>query len=218
LKRENRLPVVITVLVTAVLALAGCGTPHQTDQKTGRPAAALSIPFSLAALPASGYIDLEPVDAAALQRLGLGGPSPVSNPPYYPFNRYGMYWSEPFYLAEGDTLKVTVSADTPVSWFGVDWSDLNIRGIVADMELDEDGRTFDPQYPASFSADGRGLTVNYKSVKDTECVLVVKNASPDRSWRISVNVTAKSVFSIKRFLKEVPVVQNLFQSDDDIEY
>jgi hypothetical protein len=209
----------ITVILLAMTALAGCGTPsYQANLKTAGPAGS-NTPFSLAGLPAAGYIDLGPVNAAELERLGLGGPAPINNPPSSPFNQYGMYWSQPFPVAEGDTIQLKVYSDTPISWFGVDWLSLNIRGILATTELDEDGRTFDPQYPAHSSvetgASGYALTVSYAFAKDTQCVLVVKNASAGSPQHLSMAVTAKSPFTIKRLLKDIPLIKNLVKSDKD---
>jgi hypothetical protein len=170
-------------------------------------------------LPASGYINLDPVDSAELDRLGLGGPSPLLSPPSAPFNANGMYWSEPFSLVRGDTVQVTVKSDSPVSWFGVDWSLLDMRGILATTELDEDGRAFDPQYPARSSLDkgpnGYILTVSYKILYDIDYVLVVKNNNPDSAQRISIAVSLKPSISLRRIGMSIPIIKNLLASDDD---
>jgi hypothetical protein len=226
-KKRKFLALAIIAIMVASVLVSCHRISYEVPQKAGE--AAISAlpslpnnPLSLGSLPAAGYIDLEPGNPAELDRLGLGGPAPVRNPPYSPFNKYGMYWSEPFSLAQGDSLQVKVYGDTPVSWFGVDWASFSIRGILATTEVDEDGRSFDPQYPADSSiVTGPGsymLTVRYKFESDTECVLVIKNTSPDKQWRVMVNVTSKSNFSFQRFLKRFPVIKNFVKSDyEDIE-
>lgn len=195
----------VTVVMLAVPSLISCGTPsYKAPITIGEPAAptlqlSYDTPLSLGSLPASGYVDLEPLNSVELDRLGLGGSSPLREPPYSPFNKYGMFWSEPFSVGQGDTIQVTIYSDTPVSWFGVDWSNLDIRGTLATTEEDEDGRSFDPQYPAHSSVDARlnsyRITLSYKIRDDTDCVLVVKNANPDRSWRVSMAIASKSAIT-----------------------
>ena len=148
-------------------------------------------------------MDLMPLNSPALERLGIGGPSPVSEPPYYPFNKYGIFWSNPFTLAEGDTLQIIVHSDSLVSWFGVDWSDYSVRGTFATTELDEDGRAFDPQYPvgSSLSTDAHGytLTLTYKILDDNGGVLVLKSNDPANSHRLSLAVSLKPTASQMSF-------------------
>lgn len=218
-RKMKKYLVLIVVVLVAVTALAGYGAlSYQINSKTDGTADSTK-PFSLAGLPAAGYIDLEPVNSVELDNLGLGGGAPVLDPPSSPFNNYGMYWSEPFTVAEGDNVQVKVYSATPVSWFGVDWSNFNVRGILATTEVDEDGRSFDPQYPAHSSNEttpnGYVLTVSYAFEKDTQCVLLVKNTTADRSQRVSMAVTAKSPFTIKRILKDIPLIKNLVKSDGD---
>jgi hypothetical protein len=205
------------IVVLLVIVFTGCKAPADNVN-------ALTVqkkPFSPAALPAKGYIEIGPVNTPELERLGLEGPAPMLNPPYQPYNEHGLYWSQPFNVKEGDVLQVKVYGDTPISWFGVDWQELNLRGIVATTELDEDGRTFDPQYPADSTAEqvagGYALTMTYNFTKDRQCVLVVKNASVDK-WKLSVDLNARASFSLTRWLKSVPLVKNLFKDKDDEEY
>jgi hypothetical protein len=175
--------------------------------------------LSLANLPAGGYLNLEPVNAAELDRLGLGGPAPLVGPPDVPFEKNGIYWSEPFSLVAGDTVQITVKNASPVSWFGVDWINYDIRGILATTEVDEDGRAFDPQYPANSSLekkpDGCTLTINYKIAHDTDCVVVVKNTNPLNSQKLSLNVALKPSLSIRRILKDIPLINHLVSSDNN---
>ena len=176
-------------------------------------------PLSLGTLPAAGYINLDPLNSTALKSLGLGEPSPVSDPPNVPYDQNGIYWSEPFSLVEGDTLQITVHSNAPVSWFGIDWSNLYVRGILATNEMDEDGKDFNPQYPVRSSLEqspeGYKLTVSYKILDDTDCVLVVKNGNPDNSARLSMNVELKPSISFRRILKRIPVLKNFVSSNHD---
>jgi hypothetical protein len=212
-----------TLVALVATAFSNCGTSSE-EVLTGKGAVASAseplreTPLSLDSLPAMGYVSLDPVNSVELDRLGLGGPSPLLDPPSSPFNRYGMYWSKPFSLVEGDTVEITVHSDLPISWFGVDWSSYAVRGILATTEVDEDGRAFNPQYPAHSSLDegpnGYKLTLSYKIPDDTDCVLVVKNANPDNSRRLSVSVSLKPSLSLRRILKRLPIVKNLIASDN----
>jgi hypothetical protein len=217
-------PAVIAVIL---MALSGCGKAETASSmatgETPAPSlgASFAAPLEMAALPSSGYIKLDSLSAAGLDTLGLGGPSPAATPPSSPFNQYGMYWSEPFSLVKGDTVRLTVYSDAPVSWFGVDWKTLDVRGILATTELDEDGRTFNPQYPADSAveqnANGYKMTVNYKITHDADCVLVVKNLNPDSSQRISLSLSLKPSLSFTRMLRNVPVLKNLVEDKDEME-
>lgn len=220
----SRLLKVFAIGVLAVTTLAGCGVPSAaTPAADGLQAFPLAffngMTLSLAKLPASGSIVLAPVDTAALDSIGLGGPTPLGEePPSLPFDEYGMYWSERFSVGEGDTLQVKVSSATPVSWFGVDWSNLDIRGVVTTCDVDEDGRTYDPKYPVNSSVasdpTGSTLTLNYAVPNDTEMVIVVRNANPSQSYRLSMQVTRQSHFTFKRFLEKIPIVKDLIKPGD----
>lgn len=208
----------VAIGILLVTALVSCGTPTQDAAlKTGK--SGVPAPLSLAGLPAAGLLDLKALNSSQLDRLGLERPVHLIDPPYTPYNDNGFYWSEPFSLIEGDTLRITVDSDTPVSWFGVDWSNYDVRGILATLELDEDGRAFDPQYPAGSSVekgpDGYKLTVTYDITHDTDCVLVVKNSNPDNAQQLSLSVSLKPSISLQRILNRIPVVRNLFKSDHD---
>jgi len=214
----------IAAVALPVTILAGCGGPPNGPPNAGGPDVSLlqsaRAPLSLAKLPAAGYIDLEPADTPALDGLRLGGSSPLGEePPFLPFDGYGMYWSEEFSLVRGETLQVKVYSDTPVSWFGVDWSDLDVRGVMTTCDVDEDGRTYDPAYPAGSSVDatptGSMLTLSYDVHENTNMVVVVRNANPGRSYRLSMEITAKSHFSVRRFLQSIPMVKNLIKSHND---
>ncbi len=199
-------------VVLILMTLAGCDAPSLADPlKKTASSCGCEEQLSLAKLPAAGYIDLDPVNEGTLNKLGLGGPEPVLNPPSLPFNQYGIYWSQQLQMYKGDTLLVKVSSDTPASWFGVDWKLLNLRGIVAKMDLDEDGHTFDPQYPVKSSANvvnGKYvLSVKYKFDDDSKCVLVVKNNSEDTPWHVSVNVSTGFNFSIEKILKKLGLMK-----------
>jgi hypothetical protein len=191
--------------VLIIATLAGCAAPILADQRSDDDGQ-----FSLARLPASGYINLDPVNDGKLNKLGLG-PEPVSNPPSLPYNQFGVYWSQQVQMYEGDTLLVKITSDTPVSWFGVDWNVLNLRGIVAKMDLDEDGHTFDPQYPVDSSAsmvDGKYiLSVKYKFDDDAKCVLVVKNNSTDIPWHVLINAGTGFNFSFEKILKKLGLIK-----------
>jgi hypothetical protein len=213
-----------TFAVLLMVVFFSCGTPSDEARLkaggvTSAPASIKDIPLSLVSLPTVGRLNLEPVNSAELERLGLGRPVHLIDPPYTPYNDNGLYWSEPFSLIGGDIVQITVDSDTPVSWFGVDWSNYDVRGILATLELDEDGRAFDPQYPAKSSSengsDGYRLTVSYKIRSDTNCVLVVKNANPENSQRLSMAVSLKPSISLRRIGKSIPILKNLIASDSD---
>jgi len=216
--------VIVAVAALLVTVFSSCVTSSdevllKTDGVMSASPSLKNATLSLDKLPAAGYVDLDPVNSTELDRLGLGGPSPVRDPPSFPFNRYGMYWSEPFSLLKGDILQITVDSDSPVSWFGVDRSPFDVRGILATTEMDEDGRAFDPQYPAHSSLDegrnGYKLVVSYKVTGDTDCVLVVKNHNPDNSRRLSMSVSLKPSISLKRILRSIPVLKDIITSDHD---
>jgi hypothetical protein len=177
-----------------------------------------ATPLSLAKLPAAGYVSLAPGDATALDKLGLGGPSPVSEPPSYPYSASGIYWSQRFSLVEGDTLRLWVLSPEPLSWFGVDWSPLSVRGVLASTELDEDGRTFNPLYPSRWSSQldnaGTLLSLEWDMPGDTECALVVKNSDPARTQRVTILVEDHSPFTLKRVLRTVPLIGGLFDLEE----
>jgi hypothetical protein len=212
---------IILVIVLAAALIVSFKTSAQSTTLTGgvvtEPLSLSNSKLSLVRLPAAGYIDLTPLNNEKLVSLGLGGPSPESEPPVYPYNQNGMYWSTPFSLVEGDTVQVTVYSDSPVSWFGIDWKNLNVRGIVATTETDEDGKSFNPQYPVSSSVEkvpnGYKLTANYKIPDDTDCVLVLKNTNTGNSPRISLNVALQPSVSFKRILRNIPVLKNLVKSE-----
>ena len=178
---------------------------------------AYGTPLSVGSLPSAGYVVLDPVNPTELLSLGLGGPSPVKEPPDYPYTKNGMYWSKPFSLVEGDVVQITVYSNSPISWFGVDWSNYDVRGILATTEMDEDGRNFNPQYPISSVLKkvpiGYKLLVNYKILNDTDCVIVMKNSDPEKPQRISMNVSLRLAFSARRILKNIPILKNLVASD-----
>jgi hypothetical protein len=195
----------VTIVVAA--AFTSCGTAPEEES------------LSLVSLPAAGMINLEPLNSVELDHLGLGGPSPTLDPPTLPYSMNGMYWSEHFSLVEGDILQIKVSSDTPVSWFGVDWSNLDIRGILATTELDEDGRSFDPQYPVSSTIDNTSnkysLVIDYKILTDTECVLVLKNNRSSESSQLSVSASLRPQISVKRILNGIPILNKLTTSEDN---
>jgi hypothetical protein len=211
----------VLLMLMAGALLVSATTPQQSAPKTDNvvtmPLFLNDAELSLASLPAAGYIDLTPLNVPELVSLGLGGPSPERDPPGYPYNQNGMYWSKPFSLVEGDIVQVTVYSESPVSWFGIDWSSLDVRGILATTETDEDGKSFNPQYPTSSSlekaAGGYKLTTSYKILDDTDCVLVLKNTNPGNPQRISLNVALKPAISFKRMLRNIPVLKNLVKSD-----
>jgi hypothetical protein len=225
MKKYVVLGVLAALLITV---LTGCGTSpylssgNVSSDVTSSLSHITNAPLSLVSLPNTGRVNLDAINLKELEHLGLGVPSPLGAPPYTPYNENGMYWSEPFSLVEGDNLQITVYSDSPVSWFGVDWSLLDVRGVLATTELDEDGRAFDPQYPASSSLDGGPgnyrLTLNYKILYDDDCVLVLKNSNPENTQRLSVAVSLKPSISIKRIARNIPVIKNLVESDrDDME-
>jgi hypothetical protein len=149
-------------------------------------------PLSLARLPAVGCLDLGPSNETALNALGLGGALPTREPPYLPYQENGLYWSESLSLVEGDLLNITVYSCLPVSWFGVDWSKLDVRGVLALTDIDEDGWSFVPLYPDQASIkvnqEGTSLILTY-IIQDTgEYQVVVKNASTLKSWRLYLTV------------------------------
>ncbi|MGD1120217.1 MAG: hypothetical protein ABR886_12175 [Dehalococcoidales bacterium] len=211
--------VLAAVAVLGATAFTGCGTLSDDRMQDTDEHAALAPPagdgalLSLGSLPVSGTIELAPLNAAELDQLGLGGGVPVDDPPYSPFDDYGMYWSDGFSLAGGDILQVKIHSSTPVSWFGVDWSSLDIRGLMATTEEDEDGRSFDPQYPTSSAVengpDGCTLTVSYEVMEDTDCVLVIKNNNPDTARQLSLAVDLKHSVSLERILKIIPAAKSL---------
>jgi hypothetical protein len=209
------------VLFMAVVALPGCASRSNSPTSSGKTQNVLPSkfdnPLSLTSLLAAGHILLGPANSTERDFLGLGGPSPINEPPSSPFNKYGMYWSEHFAVIQGDVLHVTVSSDTPVSWFGIDWSISDIRGLLATTEMDEDGRTFNPLYPTQFSTStgptGYLVTADYNVLRDTECIIVVKNHNVDKSWPVSLSISSKFPFNIKRLLSGIPVIRGLFQSD-----
>jgi hypothetical protein len=215
----------LLTLILFTITFFGCAVPADKTQNKSDMAAAdssmlESVPLSFASLPATGYINLDPVNPAELDHLGLGGPAPLNPPPSTPYSQNGLYWSEPFPLVEGDSVQIKVRSDFQVSWFGVDWSQYDVRGILATTEVDEDGRAFDPQYPAqSFlnkDADGYELTVIYKIQYDTDCVVVIKNANPDNARRLSLSVSLKPSISLKRIVEKIPLLRNLVASDQDM--
>lgn len=196
--------------VLALLAtLSGCsagpaqqlaaptGTASATVMRSGEagapwtPESIPETPSSLARLPAAGYVDLGPADEDALRSLGLGGSLPLRDPPSFPFNHGGLYWSEPFLLDEGDVLSVTVGSSLPVSWFGVDWSPLEVRGVLALTDEDEEGWSFGAVYPAASSVEsGPGsvaLVVTYRIEVTGEYQVVVKNADTVMARRLSLS-------------------------------
>ncbi len=105
-----------------------------------------------------------------------------------------MYWSERFSLVEGGVLKITVYSYSPISWFGVDWSSLDVRGVFAPTDINEDGWSFDPVYPehssVDASSDGINLMLVYNIQESGDYQLVVKNANTLNSWRLSIAVTS----------------------------
>jgi hypothetical protein len=207
---QKYLSLVVCVILAGLLAAAAGQSPGL--QKTDGV-------LSLGSLPAYGNVTLKPVNSIELERLGLGGPSPVNNPPVSPFNESGMYWSETFSVVAGDTIQVKVYSDKPVSWFGVDWSSLEIRGILARMETDEDGRSFDPQYPVGSSvsaAPGKNvLTLNYTVRTNSDCVLVLKNNDPADSQQLAVSMTLRPSFSMNRILSKIPFLKDTDAPDGD---
>jgi hypothetical protein len=215
--------VFIILMIVLAATLLVSFIPFNSSPATGNvvtvPSSGYRSELSLVRLPAAGYVDLTRLNAAQLVSLGLGGPSPDREPPDYPYNQNGMYWSVPFSLIEGDTVKVTVYSDTQVSWFGNDWSNLDVRGILATTETDEDGKSFNPQYPTSSSVqkvpNGYKLTASYKIPDDTDCVLVLKNNKTDSSPRLSVNVALQPAISFRRMLRNIPLLKNLVKSDSN---
>ena len=210
----------VALIALPASALGACVGRLSPPQKSGSYLSSTNDnSLSLNRLPAAGYIDLAPADGAALDALNLGGPSPAGEPPFSPFDEYGLYWSDRFSLVEGDALQVEIQSDAPISWFGVDWSSLDMRGMVATCEQDEDGRSFDPQYPTSSSAlvgaGGCALTLNYKIENDTQWVVVAKNANPERSCRLSIQVKKNSHITVKRLLSDIPIVKNMIRSSGD---
>jgi hypothetical protein len=211
--------VMVAVLVSAFII---CETPSdKVSPGAGDSMSTLleEVPLSLDRLPAGGYLILDPGNSEELDRLGLGGPSPANAPPYTPYCKSGIYWSAPFSLVEGDIVEIVVYSDSPVSWFGVDWSNYDVRGVLATTAVDEDGRAFDPQYPTqSFlnkDAEGYQLMVIYKVQYDTDCVLVIKNSSPDIARRLSLSVSLQPSITLKRIAKSIPILKNYVSSSQD---
>ncbi len=216
--------IAMVVILIAVISI-GITTPYKTTAATGSVAtrswSLKDEPLSLLRLPAAGYVALDPLNSNGLEAIGLGGPAPANDPPDVPYNKDGIFWSEPFSLVEGDTLQVTVYSDSPVSWFGIDWSNLYVRGILATNEMDEDGKDFNPQYPVRSSLEqspeSYKLTVSYKIIDDTDCVLVVKNGNPNSSVRLSMTVSLKPSISFRRVLKRIPILKNFVSSNHNDE-
>ncbi len=48
---------------------------------------------------------------------------------------------------------------------------------------------------------------------DSQCVLVMKNANSEKSQQISMSVTSKSAFSLRRLIGSIPLLKNLVQTD-----
>ena len=214
--------VVLMGLSLAVVGLVAWSTPSDRAAETPGPETlvgepAQTAPLSLDQLPAVGYISLAPNDESTLNELGLGGVSPLREPPSYPFVASGIYWSEHFSISEGDRLHIFVLSPQPISWFGVDWSLLPLRGVLASTEVDEDGRSFNPLYPSRWSsrtdANGTLLSLEWDMAYDTECALVVKNSDPAGGRQISVLVEDSSPFSLKKVLAEVSLIGRLFDRD-----
>jgi len=191
--------------VLLAILLGGCAAPASAELPNDAKTPDVKQ-LSLARLPADGYVTLDRVDEAKLKSMGLS-PEPWDSPATLPFNQYGVYWSQQVQMYEGDTLTLKITSDTPVSWFGVDWKLLNLRGIVAKFDMDEDGHTFDAQYPEDFStgmADGKYiLTVKYKFEDDSKCVLLVKNNSADTQQQVMIKAGIGFNFSFEKVLKKL---------------
>jgi hypothetical protein len=80
--------------------------------------------------------------------------------------------------------------------FGVDWSTLDVRGILAITDIDEDGWSFNPLYPDYSSIDASSndvrLTLCYEIQMDGEYQIVIKNANASKPWRLSLAVASTS--------------------------
>ena len=204
------------ILIIAFIPLISCSAYPDKSLSlatTGKEALILN------SIPTSGHLNLGQLNSTELNRLSLGGPSPNVSPPTAPYNDHGLYWSQPFSLIEGDTLNLTINSDFPVSWFGVDWSTFDVRGVLATTEMDEDGRAFDPQYPAASSrkqgTDGYVLKISYKIRVDTDCVLVIKNLTSDEAKELNVTAALKPSISFKRIALKLPVVRNLVGTEEE---
>ncbi len=178
------------LLLGTCIALAGCSA------NPGAAIGTLDQPFqalTLAHLPAVGTLVLERGDENALTELGLGGPSPLNQPPALPYNQNGLYWSEQFSLVAGDELTVIANSGTALSWFGADWADRDIRGVLALTNIDEDGWNFMAIYPASANAeDGHNshrLTLHYTIREGGDYQIIIKNANPAQPQNLSLAVT-----------------------------
>jgi hypothetical protein len=208
----------LITLVLTVFIFISCSAPVADSLS---PAALKGTTLSLGSLPAAGYLKLAQLNFQELDRLGLAGPAPINAPPSSPYNSNGLYWSEPFSLVEGDTLIITIDSTSPVSWFGVDWSSFDLRGVLATTEVDEDGRAFDPQYPVESSSvqssNGYKLTVSYKIQYDADCVVVVKNANPNDAQQLNLSAALKPSISFRRIAKRIPLVRNLVAPEPDMD-
>jgi len=171
-------------------------TPGLKETEVAVPAAEFvsEMPLTLVSLPAAGRLDLEPANEVLLENLGLGGASPLNDPPYFPYNKNGLYWSERFPLAQGDILRITVYSYSPISWFGVDWSTLDVRGVLALTDTDEDGWSFNPLYPDYSSidtnSDNTRLTLDYEIRENGDYQVVIKNTNTLKSWQLSLAVAS----------------------------
>lgn len=157
-----------------------------------------SIPDTLlilVKLPAAGCITLSPSREDALSSIGIGGASPSNEPPCFPYSENGLYWSEKFPLTAGSLLNITVYKDSPLSWFGVDWSALDVRGVLAFTDTDEEGWSFNPKYPdysiAKVVPTGTRLDIGYLIAESGEYQVVVKNSSQLNAQRLFVAVAAR---------------------------
>jgi len=105
-----------------------------------------------------------------------------------------LYWSERFPLAQGDILRITVYSYSPISWFGVDWSTLDVRGVLALTDTDEDGWSFNPLYPDYSSidtnSDNTRLTLDYEIRENGDYQVVIKNTNTLKSWQLSLAVAS----------------------------
>lgn len=152
------------------------------------------VPLTMAKLPSQGYIDLSPSNEDALEKLGLAGSTPSREPANLPYDENGLFWSNQLLLNEGDVVRITVHSQSPVSWFGVDWSDLAVRGVLAMTDVDEDGWNFVAEYPEHSSIDAASGTMRlaYQIPESGDYQVLVKNSNSSTSYRLTLTASLLS--------------------------
>lgn len=201
-------PILVILLILTATISAGCSlnSPQPaslTDQTSpisdslsaaDSPGASQTMStdtfFGPARLLATQDIALDIDNEEKLNALGLGGSFPQNAPPDLPFNSYGLYWSGQFSLVSGDRLNVRIQSDSLLSWFGLDWSNLDVRGVFALTDIDEDGWNFIPLYPDNTSveksATGTEIDLDYIIQEDGEYQILIKNSSIRKSNQLSL--------------------------------